>query len=616
MQLCIDLRGNGWWQDGTTPTPGKKQRTKHASTDVFVHAKFGLKSSGLTSLTKGDEVEFMIAQRDARAVAVDVQVVKADVASAVLSGAGGAAANMEQTLGPEAVQEQLAWPIVPDALGGHQFSCDLCKTGLMTESQALQHSRGRKHAKKLKEKHIEATGRSTGKTKMVPSASVADGAVVDTVVTSTAGPGSMSRRMYRTVATCQLRADFAMDSAKLKTIAKGEFIEALEERTLTRSAGELCRVRVRTSGGWLSKTSATSGTVLLEPAGLAEETKRCAADTPIVAQKKQKRPTIAVFTDAGSLGITFRSETKASPPAIKAILKGGLAAHQPQLAEGMVLVAVQGTPVGSRGPAAAVALIKAAARPLTLAFESAAGLEDKDQASRLLGCALQKSDFGATSLCSSLPALLPRPIALPYPSPPATVPEDRGSKAGRIRSPSRRRRSRSSDKDRGQGRDRRRSRSVDRHGRRDGRNGRHWSRARGRSRSREHGAHRRSRSRDQSRDRSRDRGRRRSSRGRSRGRDRSRGRRSRSRSRRRQRAGQEGGSSCDGCGESFGSNRPPNGGILCAFCRRDTPRRRRARGAGEGGGKATRAPAIKMEAAANAFEPGELIDLTEHAVRG
>ena len=79
------------------------------------------------------------------------------------------------------------------------------------------------------------------------------------------------------------------------------------------------------------------------------------------------------FPIKGPLGISFTATDAASPPLISAISATGLAGTVANLEVGLMLVKVQGCSVEHGGFDAAIAAIKAAARPLELVFAPAGG---------------------------------------------------------------------------------------------------------------------------------------------------------------------------------------------------------------------------------------------------
>ena len=82
-----------------------------------------------------------------------------------------------------------------------------------------------------------------------------------------------SLQLYRTTAACILREGCALGSNKLGELGVGVVITVLEERSVSEPLSERVghqQIRVRTADGWISKTSARSGRLLLEPVRVDE----------------------------------------------------------------------------------------------------------------------------------------------------------------------------------------------------------------------------------------------------------------------------------------------------------------------------------------------------------
>lgn len=81
--------------------------------------------------------------------------------------------------------------------------------------------------------------------------------------------------------------------------------------------------------------------------------------------------TLVIFEKEGPLGLTFGSEvpTGAPPVSISRVNRTGLAAQQPSLRRGLVIISIQGDDVSNKPLKDVITGIKLARRPLTLEFE-------------------------------------------------------------------------------------------------------------------------------------------------------------------------------------------------------------------------------------------------------
>ena len=95
------------------------------------------------------------------------------------------------------------------------------------------------------------------------------------------------------------------------------------------------------------------------------------------------------FTDTSSLGLRFASLNADSPAIIKAVKPGTQAVNHPRLVPGLVLLEVSGEPAGAYREA--IAMIKAADRPLTMKF-SVANHGGSGDASRIVKHVEQEMD--------------------------------------------------------------------------------------------------------------------------------------------------------------------------------------------------------------------------------
>jgi hypothetical protein len=91
----------------------------------------------------------------------------------------------------------------------------------------------------------------------------------------------------------------------------------------------------------------------------------------------QHKTVQAVFTEAGSLGLSFVCVDAESPPRIRSLIEGTQASGMGQLEAGMMLVEIGGQPVKRQSYKECIALLKAAGRPLLLSFEDVGPLPER-----------------------------------------------------------------------------------------------------------------------------------------------------------------------------------------------------------------------------------------------
>lgn len=138
----------------------------------------------------------------------------------------------------------------------------------------------------------------------------------------------------------------------------------------------LTRSRV---GRWISYLHAITGAPMLVDAASATDD---AAENE-VGNEDDERTTLVIFEKDGPLGMTFGSAvpTGEPPVSISRISKSGLAAQQPALRRGLVILSIQGDDVSEMPLKNIITAIKTARRPLTLEFKK--DVENLDELSAI-----------------------------------------------------------------------------------------------------------------------------------------------------------------------------------------------------------------------------------------
>ena len=132
---------------------------------------------------------------------------------------------------------------------------------------------------------------------------------------------------------------------------------------------------------WISYLHAITGTPMLVDAAAAAGDAGETAAPPDGEEGDQT--TLVIFEKDGPLGMTFGSAVPTGDPpvTISRISKTGLAAQQPALRRGLVILSIQGDDVSKKPLKDIIKGIKSARRPLTLEFKK--DVENLDELSAI-----------------------------------------------------------------------------------------------------------------------------------------------------------------------------------------------------------------------------------------
>jgi hypothetical protein len=120
--------------------------------------------------------------------------------------------------------------------------------------------------------------------------------------------------------------------------------------------------------------------MLVDAAAAAGDVGETAAQTD---GEEEDKTTLVIFEREGPLGMTFGSAVPTGDPpvTISRINKTGLAAQQPALRRGLVILSIQGDDVSEKPLKDIITGIKSARRPLTLEFKK--DVENLDELSAI-----------------------------------------------------------------------------------------------------------------------------------------------------------------------------------------------------------------------------------------